>query len=296
MVVRLRTVLLVLALLLVLAGIGGALFVYAGVYNVSALKQHTAPVYQLLNYALRRSVSVRADDIPVPELESMQRVSSGLVHYRAHCLQCHGAPGVPPQAFAIGLKPMPANLVATAREWNPAELFWVVKHGIKMSGMPAWEYRLTDEEIWDVVAFVEHMPALSPLEYAILAERASRTHEHTHEHVHGHAEPNPSEEAIASPVLGDVSAGRRATQNFLCATCHYIPGMVGTSHHVGPPLDGIGSRQYIGGVVLNTPENMVRWLKDPKQFDPLSAMPAMGLSDKQARDIAAFLYTLDTVK
>jgi mono/diheme cytochrome c family protein len=292
MVVRLRAVLLVLASLAVLAGAGGALFVYAGVYNISALEQHTGPVYKLLNYAMRRSISTRAADIPVPELESMQRISSGLVHYREHCLQCHGAPGMPPQAFAIGLKPMPANLAATAREWKPAEIFWVVKHGVKMSGMPAWEYLLSDEEIWDVVAFVEQMPALSPVEYAVLEERVSQTHEHKH----AHANSDRSAEATVSAALGDVSAGRRSTQNFLCATCHHIPGMVGTSHHVGPPLDGIGSRQYIGGVVLNTPENMVRWLKDPKQFDPLSAMPAMGLSDKQARDIAAYLYTLETVK
>jgi mono/diheme cytochrome c family protein len=292
MVIRLRTVLVVLALLAVLGATGGALFVYAGVYNIAALEQHTAPVYKLMTYALRRSVKAHAADIPVPDLSSMQRISSGLIHYRSHCLQCHGAPGVPPQAFAIGLRPMPANLAAAAREWSPPELFWVVKHGIKMTGMPAWEYRLHDEEIWDVVAFVEHMPALSPIEYAVLEESVT----HAHEHTHMQATSSGSEESTTGMVLGDVSAGRRATQNFLCATCHHIPGLVGTDHHVGPPLDGIGSRQYIGGVILNTPENMVRWLQNPQQIDPLSAMPAMGLSDKEARDIAAFLYTLDTVK
>jgi mono/diheme cytochrome c family protein len=294
MVVRLRTVFLVLVLLAVLAGTGGALFVYSGVYNISALEQHTGPVYKLLQYAMRRSVSMRAADIAVPELESRERISSGLVHYRGHCLQCHGAPGVPPQAFAMGLKPMPAILAATAREWNPAELFWVVKHGIKMSGMPAWEYRLSDEQIWDVVAFVEYMQTLSAVEYAAMVERVSKTHEHQHKHEP--AKSGHSEEATANRVLGDVSAGRRAMQNFLCTACHHVPGLVGSGHHVGPPLDGIGSRQYIGGVILNTPENMVRWLKDPQAIDPLSTMPAMGLSDQEARDIAAFLYTLDTVK
>jgi mono/diheme cytochrome c family protein len=296
MLVRLRTVLLVLLSLVVLAGAGGAIILYTGVYNVSALKQHTAPVYALLNAGLIQSVKARAEDIAVPELGSMERVSSGLVHYRAHCLQCHGAPGVAPDSFAIGLKPMPANLAATAREWSPAELFWVVKHGIKMSGMPAWEYTLSDEAIWDVVAFVEYMPTLSPVEYAVLEERVSQTHKHGQKHMHEHADANRSDEATASMVLGDVSAGRRATGNFLCATCHHIPGIVGPSHPVGPPLDGIGSRQYIGGVILNTPENMVRWLQHPQEIDPLSAMPSMGLSDEEARDIAAFLYTLDTVK
>ena len=96
-------------------------------------------------------------------------------------------------------------------------------------------------------------------------------------------------------MRGDAKAGRRAVEQYLCATCHTIPGIVGANRHVGPPLSGVGRRQYIGGILVNSPENMVRWLRNPQQIDPASAMPALGLTEKDAVDIAAFLATLDDV-
>jgi mono/diheme cytochrome c family protein len=146
--VSLRNVVMAVAGVAVAAVVGAAAFVYSGVYNIAASVQHTAPVYALLDYAMRRSVKFRADDIEVPDLSSTERIRSGLAHYRAHCLQCHGAPGVAPRAEAIGMTPAPVNLVSTAREWPAQEIYWVVKHGIKMSGMPAWDSKLTEEELW----------------------------------------------------------------------------------------------------------------------------------------------------
>lgn len=275
-------------LLLGLAGAGlaaAALLVHFGVYDTSATSEHTRPVYALMDYALLRSVQVRSDEIKVPDLSDAQRIRRGAVHYRGHCVQCHGAPGVAPDPLAYGLNPAPANLVGTARHWRDASMFWVVRNGIKMSGMPAWASRLSDEEIWDVIAFVRASVTMTPGEYAAFAAQAP---------AHGQAR----QEAATSPapaVPGDPEAGRRAAGRYLCATCHVIPGLVGANRHVGPPLAGVGRRGYLGGVVANTPENMVRWLKDPRALDPLSAMPAMGLTDQDARDIAAFLYTLDDI-
>lgn len=91
---------------------------------------------------------------------------------------------------------------------------------------------------------------------------------------------------------GDAEAGRRALSQYLCATCHRIPGVTGANKHVGPPLDGIGSRKYLAGVLTNTPENMIRWLQGPQQVDPLSAMPDLGVREQDARDMAAYLSTL----
>ena len=156
-----RTRLVVLAL--VLWGIAAAaVFAYSGLYNVAATEQHTAPVYWALEWGMRRSVTRHARGIQPPRLDDSTLVRRGLVLYNAHCLQCHGAPGQAPQTYALGLTPVPANLAHVAREWRPEELFWIVKHGIKMSGMPAWEFRLTENEIWEVVAFVRKLPALSP--------------------------------------------------------------------------------------------------------------------------------------
>lgn len=277
--IKLRNIAIVLS-----AGAAAAAgFVYVGFYNVAATAQHIGSVYRLVEYALVRSVRFHARSIDVPDLADEQRIRNGSVHYRAHCLQCHGAPGVAPAAFSMGMTPAPANMVSAALEWKPEELYWITRHGIKMSGMPAWQYRLSEQEMWDIVAFIETMPTLSPIEYRTLsAESPARRL----------AEAS-SERAAAGIEHGTVEAGKQAIQQYLCATCHQIPGVVGASRHVGPPLNGIASRKYIAGILPNTPENMVGWLKNPQHFDPLSAMPDLGVTDKHARDMAAFLYTLD---
>jgi mono/diheme cytochrome c family protein len=291
--IKIRT-LLILTILGAFSAMG---FVYLGLYNISATDQHTSPVYKLLEYAMRKSVQFRTGSIDVPDLSDRQRISSGMAHYRSHCVQCHGAPGVAPEPFSFGLLPAPANMVAAAREWEPAELYWIIRHGIKMSGMPAWEYRFSDNEIWDVVAFVKHMPRLSVAEYRKMSQEASRdrsrevSREASRKAVHA---PSDDVQAV-SGLAGDAKAGKKALQQYLCVTCHQIPGVTGANRHVGPPLNGMAGRKYIGGIIPNTPENMVRWLQNPQQFDPMSAMPNLAVTDKDARDIAAFLYTLEDI-
>jgi mono/diheme cytochrome c family protein len=267
------------------AAVVAGLVVYIGLYDVSATSQHTAPVYHLLETSLRRSVKLRTTGAEVPSLDDAGRIANGFKLFRAHCVQCHGAPGVAPQPFALGLTPAPAALVGAAHEWPAADLHWMIRNGIKMSGMPAWQYRLTDDEMWDVVAFMKVLPTLSPATYEDWDRKhppvAARKSEAS-------AEPSPNGDVR----LGDAGAGKKALQQYLCATCHVIPGVVGANRHVGPPLTGIATRQYIAGVLPNTPANMLRWLRDPTKVDPLSAMPDLGLTDQDARDIAAFLYTL----
>lgn len=284
MAIRLRTLL--LAALLALAGAvaAAAVVVWTGVYDISATRQHTGPVFKLLDVAMRRAVKARGETVPgpVPDLAAEARVREGATNYRAHCLQCHGAPGVAPDPLAFGMRPAPANLVPVGRDWTEREIFWVVKHGLKMTGMPAWEGRLTDDQVWSVVAFVKAMPRLTVDQYRSLAASLPQ---------HGHP---PAPAASARP--GDAVIGRRAAGQYLCATCHHIPGIVGAEQHVGPPLDGMGRRSFIAGVLPNTPQNMARFLKNPQEVDPRSAMPPLGLSDQDARDIAAFLATLDQVK
>ncbi|PLC51831.1 cytochrome C [Pollutimonas subterranea] len=273
----------------VAAAVLGGIVVYTGVYDVSATSQHTAVVYHLLETSLRRSVKLRTSELNVPDLNSADRAVNGFKDFDAHCVQCHGAPGIAPQPFALGLTPVPASLVDTARVWSAAEIYWVIRHGIKMSGMPAWRYRMTDQQIWDVVAFVKVLPTLSPADYKDWISQ--------HGSVPKQAEiqtPRISATSTAPDAqLGDAAAGQKALQQYLCVACHAIPGVVGANHHVGPPLAGIASRQYIAGVLPNTPANMLRWLRNPTDVDPLSAMPDLDVSEQDARDIAAFLYTLN---
>lgn len=91
---------------------------------------------------------------------------------------------------------------------------------------------------------------------------------------------------------GDPQRGKASITRYGCATCHMIPGVRGADALVGPPLTQMGSRSYIAGVLPNTPENMIRWIQNPPRVDQLTAMPNLGVTDSDARDIASYLYTL----
>ena len=98
--------------------------------------------------------------------------------------------------------------------------------------------------------------------------------------------------AVAASPQGEPKRGRVAIERHGCVACHVIPGIASPGSNVGPPLDKIATRGYIAGVLANTPENMQRWLRDPPSVDPLTAMPNLQLSEQEASDIAAYLYTL----
>jgi cytochrome c1 len=100
-------------------------------------------------------------------------------------------------------------------------------------------------------------------------------------------------EARANAITGGhVAAGRAAIARRPCGACHEIPGIRGAEGTVGPPLTRFARRAYIGGRLSNTPDNLAAWIQDPHVFDPQSAMPPMGIGEPEARDIAAYLYTL----
>jgi cytochrome c oxidase assembly factor CtaG/cytochrome c2 len=101
-----------------------------------------------------------------------------------------------------------------------------------------------------------------------------------------------AQEAARLTGGGDAARGQIAMQRYGCDACHTVPGLPGARGLVGPPLAGVGGRVYIAGVLTNTPQNMVRWIVDPPGVDPLTAMPALGVSEREARDIASYLYTL----
>lgn len=92
---------------------------------------------------------------------------------------------------------------------------------------------------------------------------------------------------------GDPHRGREQIRRYGCNACHTVPGVPGAEAIVGPPLAGIAGRMYIAGVLSNTPANMVRWIQDPPAVDSLTAMPNVGVTGGDARDIAAYLYSLD---
>lgn len=91
---------------------------------------------------------------------------------------------------------------------------------------------------------------------------------------------------------GSVTLGARFLYSYNCGSCHLIPGIAEAKGTVGPPLGGFGNRTYISGSLANTPGNLVRWIRDPQQVEAGTAMPKLGVTEGQALDIAAYLYTL----
>ena len=172
---RIRTALLTLMALAAGALALAAVVLYAGFYNVAATHQHFRPTFWLLKIGLRESVQRHARGITPPPLGDPELAQRGLVLFHEQCVQCHGGPGVAPEAFALGMTPVPTSLAHNAREYTSAELYWVVKNGIKMTGMPAWEFRLADADLWALVAFMREMPQVSPMEYAERRKRSETT-------------------------------------------------------------------------------------------------------------------------
>ena len=262
------------AAVLAALGLGAVAFVYSGLYDISATDQHLPPTFHAMRKTMERSVERRAKDIAVPALGSASQLERGLSVFRAHCVQCHGAPGVSPEPFALSLRPLPTPLVRSGRDRDPAYLYWVVKNGIKMTAMPAWEFRITEEEHWAVVAFVKQLPFLTPAQYAALKA------------------PEWKREEEAATVPPDAQRGKRALLNYACVACHEIPGVTGSEVRVGPPLAGMGQRRTVGGVLDNTPEAMAAFLRSPPTHAPGTAMPEMGMTARDARDMAEYLATL----
>ena len=159
---------LVVAGTLAALAIGGGVYIGSGSYNIGADDHHTKIVLAIIEQLRERSIGVRARTTHVPNLEDPMRIVAGARHYAALCVGCHLAPGVTKSDIRPGLYPHPPNL-AQEDIRDAQRAFWTVKHGIKMSAMPAWGKTLDDAAIWDVVAFVRQMPAMTPETYQQLS-------------------------------------------------------------------------------------------------------------------------------
>ena len=166
--------------LLILVAIGTGAFIWSGAYNIAADEPHWPVTEWLMDAARERSIAAQASGIVVPALDDESLIQTGAGNYDAMCVGCHLQPGVERTELSDGLFPSPPNL-GRDRIDDPAEAFWVIKHGIKMSGMPAWGKSMDDESIWGMVAFLQQLPDMSEARYRELVESSEG-------HVHGPAE------------------------------------------------------------------------------------------------------------
>src|SRR5579884_676282 len=272
---------------IILQGIGAVLFMASGVYNIAADQPHLAPVRWFLKAFSKRSAKFHTEPERVPNLRDPSLLSQGLVLCRKNCQPCHGAPGVAAEQIGRGINPKPPTLVALGQDYSDVELFWIVSHGLKMSGMPAFDARLSDHDRWAVVAFLREVVMLSPLEYGRLAEQADQQ-------MNVAWTPPTGAGFDKLKAEGNASRGRTLLGAYGCGTCHIIPGI--GAGRAGPPLSNFAERQYVAGLLVNDPANLAAWIANPKQFKPSTAMPDLGVRANEALDMTAYLYTLGSEK
>jgi len=165
-------------LVLILAGLAAAAFAWSGAYDFGADAPHWAPIEHAIAFARARAVTVRARSIVVPPF-TVAMPADGASDYDAMCTSCHLAPGMEENEMRPGLYPAPPRFERFAA-LNAAQQFWIVKHGIKMSGMPAWGRTHSDAEIWNMVAFVQKLPGMTPSAYKAMTKAAQGHHAMDH--------------------------------------------------------------------------------------------------------------------
>lgn len=174
-----------IVLVLIVQFVSGVAFVYSGLYPMGADDPHNAFTHWVLETLRERSIACAAADIKVPNLDDADLLLAGGPDYNEMCASCHLQPGKTATDFTIGLYPSPPNLADinhTAKQAggeSAKRQFWIIKHGIKASGMPAWGPTHDDQRIWAMVAFLQKLPELSPQQYQILTARSEQD-DHAH--------------------------------------------------------------------------------------------------------------------
>jgi len=153
--------------------LGGAAFIGSGVYNIGADDHHTKLTLTIIEQLRERSIAARSKSIDPHYVEDPVRIAAGAQHYSALCVGCHLAPGVTQSDIRRGLYPHPPNLAQEELQ-QAQRAFWIIKHGIKMSAMPAWGKTLDDAAIWDTVAFIRKMPDMTSETYRQLSQEHSK--------------------------------------------------------------------------------------------------------------------------
>jgi mono/diheme cytochrome c family protein len=157
----------IIGALAILVAIAGAVFFLGGFYSVSASEQDPGPVAWVLVHVRTASIDHHATDAPPGSLDDPAQVRAGAHAFATRgCVFCHGGPGAPWEKFSEGLNPAPPDLKDVVGDLQPRELFWVVKNGIRMTGMPSFgEAGVPDPEIWSIVAFLKKLPTVSEADF-----------------------------------------------------------------------------------------------------------------------------------
>ncbi len=166
----------VVILLIIIAAFGG-IFIYTGIYNIGADDPHSKAVYMTLTQLRENAIAHHARNIAVPaDLSDPKRIEAGAGLYQEMCTGCHLGPGVEPSELSQGLYPQAPEL-AKSTDRSAQQQFWIIKHGVKLSAMPAWGKTHNDQLIWDMVAFIRQLPKMTPQQYQAALASAPADHD-----------------------------------------------------------------------------------------------------------------------
>lgn len=237
-----------------------ALVVGSGALSVAADEPHSSLVFRILETARDRSIEAHADDVQVPGLEDPAMLRRGAGNYDAMCAKCHLAPGMQATELSAGLSPNPPNLAQHA-DADAAEAFWVIKHGIKATGMPAWGKHMQDQYIWEVVAFLRKLPSLSAEQYHSEVE-ASGGHSHGGGESAGHSHEAAGDHDEESSDHHHPEEAEHAASDAAASTHVHADG---TTHvHSAPADDPVAAAKALHEAMSAGDAARVQSLLDPR--------------------------------
>jgi len=249
------------AILFAVLGVLGALVAISGIVPIKASSGHWPITAWFLNFSMARSISTHTIGTKTPPLDDPAMVLKGAGHYQTACAACHGTPGLEGPRIARAMTPHPPYLPPMIGEWEPRELFYIVRHGVKFTGMPGWPAQEREDEVWAMVAFLLKLPTMSAGEYDRL--------------VYG-AAPETGEPALLPELLGPQAIPHSVIES--CARCHGIDGR-GRGSGAFPKLAG-QNPAYI--------YSALRAFAAGERHSGMMEPVAAGLSDQEMRALARY--------
>lgn len=235
-----------------------------GIYNVAASRGHASWIDAFLTLGLHRSVAFHSSGLEPRALDSIDSIRLGAAHYHTGCGHCHGFPGSAGNPIYQQMLPPPPDLQQAMLDWETEEAFWIVRHGIKYAGMPAWSGAGRDDEVWAVVAFLQRLPSLREAEYLEMADG------------------NMSRVELSAEMLP--RSGASTLRMTACARCHDTVDAPPVSSNV-PALGG-QSETYLA--------QSLRDYRDGNRESGIMEPVAAELTETELNELAAFYSALDS--
>ena len=182
-------------IVLIVLVLGAFLYAWSGLYNISATEPHWAITSSFIEILRDRSIDAYSDGVQTPDLREPKLKEAAFPHYHEMCRLCHGAPQYPPEEFAKGLYPAPPSMTEghIQEERSQDQFYWIVKHGLKMTGMPAFGSTHDEKELWGLAALAWEMPHMTPERYRQVIDAMDARGGMGHGHTHGEAEYEQTE-------------------------------------------------------------------------------------------------------